>query len=209
VTDHCRKGAALPERAQLAFEPADKPGSVPRRGRGGGHPSRTTVARRLVQPTRRSTGASRPDLPTANRRQDSLLLGLAPGGGCLAGRVTTAAGALLPHRFTLAGRVGPPLGRDRGRQYASLLPSSAGSLRLAVSQHRALWSPDFPQPGRHPRCRGEPGRDHLADSNANWRVAHGGGHVKSRSPSARGRRTPAPAMAQGQVLAPAGRPTGW
>ena len=101
-----------PERAQLASEPADKPGSVPRQGRGGGHPSGTTVARRLVQPTRRSTGASSPDLPTADRRQDSLLLGLAPGGGCPADRVTTAAGALLPHRFTLAGRADPPLGRD-------------------------------------------------------------------------------------------------
>jgi len=31
------------------------------------------------------------------------LLDLAPDGGCLAARLTADAGALLPHRFTLAG----------------------------------------------------------------------------------------------------------
>ena len=33
------------------------------------------------------------------------------------------------------------------RHYASLWHSSVGSPRLAVSQHRALWSADFPQAG--------------------------------------------------------------
>jgi len=82
---------------------------------------------------------------------DSLLFGLAPGGGCLAGYVATAAGVLLPHRFTLADQSLPT-----DRQSTSLLPFTAGSLRLAVSQHRALWSPDFPHPAR--------GRDRLAAS---------------------------------------------
>ncbi len=38
----------------------------------------------------------------------------------------------------------PPAGRG---QSASLLHSAVGSPRLAVSQHRALWSADFPRAG--------------------------------------------------------------
>jgi len=38
-------------------------------------------------------------------------------------------------------------GEPRRRQSASLLHYSVGFPRLAVSQHRALWSADFPQPG--------------------------------------------------------------
>ena len=41
------------------------------------------------------------------------LFGFAPGGVCRAGRVTSAAGALLPHRFTLTGR--GARGREKGR----------------------------------------------------------------------------------------------
>src|SRR5690606_3201254 len=87
----------------------------------------------------------------------SSLLGLAPGGVCLAARVTTRAGALLPHRFTLAAAPG----QARRRQSASLLHYSVGFPRLAVSQHRALWSADFPQPGAYgagPRPPGRPER---------------------------------------------------
>lgn len=36
------------------------------------------------------------------------------------------------------------------RQYPSLLHFSVGFPRLAVSQHRALWSADFPQTGQTP-----------------------------------------------------------
>src|SRR5439155_20578270 len=62
-------------------EPACRRDSVRPRGRGG-HPS--------VRPT---WGVGRAVLPT---------LGLAPGGVCRAVRVAPGAGALLPHRFTLA-----------------------------------------------------------------------------------------------------------
>src|SRR2546430_5971288 len=43
-------------------------------------------------------------------------LGLAPGGVCRAARVTPGAGALLPHRFTLA--CAPPVARRRHRRSA-------------------------------------------------------------------------------------------
>jgi len=54
------------------------------------------VADHLLRPTRESGGGP----PLCPRRGRSLL-GLAPGGGCLAGPVTSAAGGLLPHLFTL------------------------------------------------------------------------------------------------------------
>ena len=48
------------------------------------------------------------------RAVPSLLLGLAPDGGCLAARVTTGAGGLLHHLFTFATPT-HPLPRKRGR----------------------------------------------------------------------------------------------
>ena len=76
---------------------------------------------------------------------------LAPGGVCRAARVTPGAGALLPHRFTLTcgGRPGHPARTPIGGLFSVAL--SCGSPRLAVSQHPALRSPDFPRPGRRPR----------------------------------------------------------
>ena len=73
------------------------------------------------------------------------LLDLAPGGGCQAARVAPDAGALLPHRFTLAcdRRTGPSA-------VCSLLPDPTGRPDPGSRQHLALWSPDFPRPGR---CR--------------------------------------------------------
>jgi hypothetical protein len=65
------------------------------------------------------------------------LLGLAPGGVCLAADITADAGGLLHRRFTLTPHM--------AEQYTSLLHFAVGSPRLAVSQHRALWSADFPQ----------------------------------------------------------------
>ncbi len=65
------------------------------------------------------------------------LFGLSPDGVYRAADVTTAAGVLLPHRFTLT--------------LAGTLISvalSVGLPRLAVSQHRALWSTDFPHPNQ-------------------------------------------------------------
>ena len=105
---------------------------------GDDHLSSAQVARRVMQSTRRFT----------KRAASSRLLDLAPGGGCLAAAVTSDAGALLPHRFTLA--------RSRSCGHStSLWHFSVGLPRLAVSQHRALWSADFPHPGT---CQG---RDRL------------------------------------------------
>src|SRR5436190_12067527 len=69
------------------------------------------------------------------------LCGLAPGGVYRAGAVTGAAGALLPHRFTLARCV--PCGAPAGGLLSVAL--SVGSRLLGVTQHLALWSSDFPQ----------------------------------------------------------------
>ena len=57
----------------------------------GDHLSGSVIANTLVRPTRTSNGTSRP----------FALLGLAPGGVCLAGDITAAAGGLLHRRFTL------------------------------------------------------------------------------------------------------------
>jgi hypothetical protein len=77
------------------------------------------------------------DLPESSDGQPSnaLLFGLAPGGVCLAPGVTTGTGELLPHRFTLTSP-------KRGGLLSVAL--SCASPRLGVTQHPALWSPDFP-----------------------------------------------------------------
>ena len=92
MADHC------------APEPADKPDSVPPRG--GSHLSGMRVAAQLEQPTRSSEGTGRSLFPGGNL----LLLGLAPGGVCLAGTVARPAGGLLHRRFTLTPR---PMGAGR------------------------------------------------------------------------------------------------
>ena len=64
----------------------------------------------------------------------SLLFGLAPSGVYLASQVALAAGELLPHRFTLT-------------SFGGGLLSAALALALrpvGVTDHFALWSPDFP-----------------------------------------------------------------
>src|SRR5262249_61684831 len=66
----------------------------------------------------------------------ALLFGLAPGGVYRAGPVARAAGELLPHRFTLTARCRAAV--------CFLWHWSVESPPLAVSQHPALWSPDFP-----------------------------------------------------------------
>ncbi len=95
--------------------------------RGGDHLSRTPVARRLKRPYPRARAGH----PMA------LLFGLAPGGVCRAGAVTRVAGELLPHRFTLTA-----LPWKSGGLLSVAL--SVGSPPLGVTQHLALWSPDFP-----------------------------------------------------------------
>ena len=67
-----------------------------------GHLSGSGVSIALVQPTRRSDGAS----------STSRLFGLAPGGGCLATPIAGRAGRLLPYLFALTLTPGPsPKGR--------------------------------------------------------------------------------------------------
>ena len=94
-----------------------------------GHPSRPDVAARLQQPTRRLGRA-------ALKR---LLLGLAPDEACHAADCYQRPGGLLHRRFTLTYRSKPISG----------LFSAALSLRSPwadVIRHRALWSPEVPQP---------------------------------------------------------------
>lgn len=71
------------------------------------------------------------------------LFGLAPHGVYLATDVTTGTGGLLHHPFTLTARL-------RGVEFGGLLSVAlaVGFPRLAVNQHAALWSSDFP-PRRH------------------------------------------------------------
>jgi len=71
------------------------------------------------------------------------LFGLAPDGVCRADRVAPAAGALLPHRFTLTCARNPEGFMAIGGLFSVAL--SCGSPRLAASQHPSLWSPDLPQ----------------------------------------------------------------
>ncbi len=108
------------------------------------HLSRPGLAIGLKQPTRSSKGASR-----SSSRRISLLLGLAPDGGCLAGGIAAAAGGLLHHLFTLTEVEAP-----RGLAKASWLASTPAVLfcgpirelpRPGVTRHPALWSADFPR----------------------------------------------------------------
>ncbi len=82
--------------------------------------------------------------PNANDTDEPPMppLDLAPSGVSLAAPVTWNAGALLPHRFTL-----PCSNELRSPVIGGLLSValSCESPRLTVSQHSALWSPDFPR----------------------------------------------------------------
>jgi hypothetical protein len=80
------------------------------------------------------------------------LLGLAPGGVCLAANIAAHAGGLLHRRFTLA----------PGGAISLSVALSVGLPRLAVSQHRALWRADFPHPGQaEAQPSGQPGHHTL------------------------------------------------
>jgi len=112
----------------------------------------------------------------------SPLLGLAPGGVCLAGPVTRAAGELLPHLFTLTLLVNWYISRLVIDQYlihqsTNLLTDQStnkavcfcgtfrGSPRLGVTQHRALRSSDFPR-----RLFRGSRRDRLAHLSTNFNI---------------------------------------
>ena len=67
--------------------------------------------------------------------------GLAPDGGCRADRVAPAAGALLPHPFTLT-----CAGRNRPSAVCSLLPDPRGRPRLAHASIVPDGAPTFLDP---------------------------------------------------------------
>src|SRR3990172_3837371 len=79
------------------------------------------------------------------------LLGLAPGGGCLAAGIAAGAGGLLHHLFILTeGSTAPASGMF-------LWPDPAGCPTPGVTRHGALWSADFPRPRvAEPRPPGRP-----------------------------------------------------
>jgi hypothetical protein len=89
------------------------------------------VAAWLERPTRDVEGTDRPS-PSWKALP---LLGLAPGGGCLAATITGRPGGLLHHLFTLAGHKPAVLFCGPVRRFPC--PD--------VIRHRALWSADFPQ----------------------------------------------------------------
>ena len=99
------------------------------------------------------------------------LLGLAPGGVYRADDVAVAAGALLPHRFTLT------CGRFPGPSAVSLCCTSVRSPRPGSRQHPARWSPDFPRRANSSRPPGHltiaaakcTGPSRQSDSNAGVR----------------------------------------
>lgn len=140
----------LPGPSFVFFKLAYKPHSVRAPGARGDHLSRVAVAGNLMQPTRAFDGTSSPAaVPDSCESCPAFaLLGLAPGGVCLASAITDAAGGLLHHRFTLAGR-----NFQQAMHFSVAL--AVGLPRPAVSRHHALWSADFPQPPWGPRSPGQ------------------------------------------------------
>ena len=113
-------------------------------------PSISACRRRQAPATYPQARAGHPRTP-AQPRPGTGPLGLAPGGVYLATQVTRGAGGLLHHRFTLTSPA-------RGGLFSVAL--SRGSPRVAVDNHPALRSPDFPRrrtprmlTGRHRRGR--------------------------------------------------------
>ena len=71
----------------------------------------------------------------------SFLLGLAPGGGCLAAGIATGAGERLTRLFTLTCAFA--LAKAIGGLF--LWPDPVSCLAPGFPRHHALWSADFPQ----------------------------------------------------------------
>src|SRR6476469_8395754 len=127
-----------------ADESACKPGSVLMRIAPG-----ATIHLDLPLPTGSSdppAGSGGPPSNACASDARAALLDLAPGGVYRAASITRDAGGLLHRRFTLTSA------RAGGLFSVAL---SRGSPRVAVNNHPALWSPDFPRRGEAPR-RGRP-----------------------------------------------------
>ena len=149
---------------------ACKPHSVGQVTCPGDHLSRLRVSAQLLQPTRDLGPASwGRAIPSDYRYQIcdcglisqstiynhqspilSSLLGLAPGGGCLADRIAAGAGGLLHHLFTLA---------ESGGLF--LWPDPTGYPVPGITRRRAHWSADFPRLRQaEPRSPDQPGLSH-------------------------------------------------
>ena len=118
-----------------ADESTCKPDPVPRLAPGW-RPSIWACRRRQARAVYPRTRAGSPR--TSAQTGVPVLLDLAPGGVYRAVPVTRNAGGLLHRRFTLTG----PANRTGGLFSVAL---SRGSPRVAVGNHPALWSPDFPR----------------------------------------------------------------
>jgi hypothetical protein len=108
------------------------------RFRDNGHSSSLDVAIEIKRPTR-EPGRATPYVP---------LFGLAPGGVYQAPPVTRETGELLPHPFTLTPADIPKVDGGGLLSVALAFPSPG----LGVTQHLALWSPDFPLPCHNDRA---------------------------------------------------------
>ena len=121
--------SAVCRREKKEMEPAGKPGSVV-----DNHSSGMRVATHLERPTRKRVRAT----PRRPEGRPASLFGLASDGVYLAAECCHPRGALLPHRFTLAGA---PQARLGGLLSVAL---SVGSRPPGVTWRPALRSPDFP-----------------------------------------------------------------
>ena len=125
------------------------------------HPSGINLSDHLSRPTRhRGVHAAYPKLKEDEqppvRIRTSLLLGLAPDGGCLAADITVNAGGLLHHLFTLT-RSNALMAKEPSPypvdQAVLFCGPFRGSPHPGVTRHRALWSADFPQVAEATRDR--------------------------------------------------------
>ncbi len=125
--------------------------------------------RRVTAPLKRPTRDWHPPSRRGNIRRRaasfrpqtvSSLLGLAPGGGYLAARITANAGGLLHRLFTLT--PGPsPKGRGEQRQSVSValirqVDSKRSLPAPGAIRRRALWSADFPRSRKHRTAIAQP-----------------------------------------------------
>ncbi len=113
-----------------------------------------------VQPTRNSNDAS----------SVSSLLGLAPGGGCLAARIAANAGGLLHRLFTMT---------QGGCLF--LWPCPASYLAPGFPRCRALWSADFPRPCAEAQNRDRPADLRLFYHTCSWNLRQPPGTVFLKS----------------------------
>src|SRR5260370_23379115 len=129
---------------RMATDPAEpSPNPAEEKKNGQSRPVSRVLSPRIVTSAREADIPLGPALPSASSELPGSAAGnriaplcaLAPGGACPAARVAT--GAVRSYRT-----VSPLPGNFSGGLFSVAL--SRESPRLAVSQHPALWSPDFP-----------------------------------------------------------------